>query len=645
MASKTSHLVVPKLKLYQQVIITFVVVVMLPLLGISFTIYSINQKALKKEIALFTEHTTEGIFKDFQTEMTWQSAQSRLMRTYLLERFDQSSRFQLAADGLFQQDDRYAAVAIYDAAGQRLNTAYNPKNPLPKDLRLPERLTEPAQEEHYQVLFAAAAGKDQTPYYLQSLLPVPASDLAKRRHAAYYLELKRFNYLSTLIRTNQDLYDGLYIVDADGKIIAGPDAVIPGQQVLNEKDRQFLLNLPDGVLREFSTEAQTPTGDDDDENQPLQKVYVKMPDIHWGIILESPYHVRQKYIRRARVQTLFLIAGCLVLVAIGGLVYSLGISRNFRQLIKGIKAMAGGNYTRRIRLITNFFTPYEIVYLAGEFNRMARKTADAWQTIQEKNAELAKLDELKSNLMDTVSHELRTPLTNIKGYTSRLIRYDKTLDAPTRMKSLKVVKNQADRLGRLVEDLLVIPDLDNAKLRVFPDRVSLGAVMENVLHLMEARDRREILLDMASEVDVLADPDRLEQILLNLLDNAAKYSLPDTPITVRVEADERLVLIAVRNQCEPIPEEKQPEVGRLFEKFTRLDESLVRTTRGSGLGLFIAKGLVEAMGGHIHLSYTPHAPADTHDWFEITFTLPRLLPEQVAETRAPAVSEASAEIP
>ena len=86
--------------------------------------------------------------------------------------------------------------------------------------------------------------------------------------------------------------------------------------------------------------------------------------------------------------------------------------------------------------------------------------ARQWNQIQQANEQLAKLDELKSNLIDTVSHELRTPLTNIKGYTSRLIRNDASLDPEIKLKSLRVIKQQADRLGRMVEDLLVIPDLE-----------------------------------------------------------------------------------------------------------------------------------------------------------------------------------------
>jgi signal transduction histidine kinase len=121
-------------------------------------------------------------------------------------------------------------------------------------------------------------------------------------------------------------------------------------------------------------------------------------------------------------------------------------------------------------------------------------------------------------------------------------------------------------------------------------------------------EQRPIELNWSEQLSqaqtVFADPDRLEQILINLIDNAMKYSVPDTPIDIKVELCKRetgsMARIAVTNQSETIQLES---LDSLFEKFKRLDDSLVRTTRGSGLGLFITRGLVHAMSGHITLNY------------------------------------------
>jgi signal transduction histidine kinase len=97
----------------------------------------------------------------------------------------------------------------------------------------------------------------------------------------------------------------------------------------------------------------------------------------------------------------------------------------------------------------------------------------------------------------------------------------------------------------------------------------------------------------------MADKDRVEQVVINLVENATKYSNDDTDIIIETEDfDEDFVKITVKNKCNIIPKDK---LKTLFDKFTRLDDSTTRTTRGTGLGLYIVKGLVEAMNGHIHL--------------------------------------------
>lgn len=643
----------PKLRLYQQIIVTFLLVVLIPLTSVSFIIYSINQTALRKELLKFTEHATETFYKDFSNEMHWQREQSRVVSRFLLDSFLQTKNFSSSASNIFRTAPSMEAVGLYDAEGNRIYQSYRHFQQLSPELRLPDKLTRLPNPNTFQVKYFADENPQNSPYLLQTVVELNPSYLSEiaRQHGTslkkttlqdknledirYYVQLKHFNYLQNVVRSNREFYDGMYIVDNDGYIIAGPRFEGKEKRQISPDDFAFFTSLKPGVTKEFSTTQQTlpedpeeytSADDEDEEAPPLQKVFVKMPDINWGVIIESPYHVRQKYIKRARNQTLGLMFGCMVLVILLALIYVYGIYRNFRQLIKGTRAMAEGNYGRRIRLLTNFFTPYEIVYLAGEFNRMGKRTKEAWQTIQEKNKELAKLDELKSNLIDTVSHELRTPLTSIKGYTSRLIRYNSTFDTDTRKKNLKVIKQQADRLGRMVEDLLVIPDLEQANLRVFLDEVDLVEVVDRSVEFIHGKEKRTIDINYVSPVSreegvtVLADPDRLEQILLNILDNAVKYSIADSTIDVTIEDTQSGVsnldntyAITISNDSEPIPEE---EVSQLFEKFKRLDESLVRTTRGSGLGLFITKGLVEAMGGTIELQYHD-------DRFHTRFTIPK----------------------
>ena len=200
---------------------------------------------------------------------------------------------------------------------------------------------------------------------------------------------------------------------------------------------------------------------------------------------------------------------------------------------------------------------------------------------------------------DTVSHEFRTPLTSIQGYTSRLLRKDIQIDEETRQKSLKVIKRQSERLKRMIEDLLVIPDIEGARLNFNLQPLPINSVIESSIFLVKNDSEREIINNIENcSIEILADNDRIEQVFVNLIENAVKYAPETSPITLDYEVSEDKVVVSVKNDYELIPREK---LKTLFDKFTRIDDKTTRTTRGTGLGLYIVKGLVEAMGGEIRL--------------------------------------------
>lgn len=237
--------------------------------------------------------------------------------------------------------------------------------------------------------------------------------------------------------------------------------------------------------------------------------------------------------------------------------------------------------------------------MASEFNRLANQIHRSYIKLQKNNKELRDLDNFRSNMIDTVSHEFRTPLTSIQGYTSRLLRQDITIDDETKLKSLKVIKRQSERLSRMIEDLLVIPDIESSNLRVNMQPIHLSKIVEESLLLTKSSDK-VVVNKVSDEVpSILADKDRFEQVIINLVENATKYSYDDTEIEIEAEDfDEDYVKLTVRNHCNVIPKEK---LKTLFDKFTRLDDKTTRTTRGTGLGLYIVKGLVETMEGKIQL--------------------------------------------
>ena len=376
----------------------------------------------------------------------------------------------------------------------------------------------------------------------------------------------------------------IYILNKDKKLIAAHN--------FDEKDfNRVTYALP----KDLKTDDSVIFGKV--KNQPL--AYFKMISPEIIVIVNTTHQITKTTINTARYKILAaLFLSALFIISVVGL-YTYYLYINIRQLFKAVMALSMVNYNRKIRLLTSVFTPYEIIFLADEFNKMITEINMSYRELKHKNKELKKLDEFRANLVDAVSHEFRTPLTSIKGYTSRLLRQDITLDEETKQKSLKIIKNQTERLSRMVEDLLVIPDIEGARLKLKKDPVNLIESLNDSLISVKNHESRELVIDIPHDFPlVLADNDRLEQVLINLIDNAIKYSEDDTPISISAVTEGQKAVIKVTNEAPYIP----PEVlNKLFGKFIRVDDTTTRTTRGTGLGLFIVKGLVLAMGGSIEL--------------------------------------------
>ena len=223
------------------------------------------------------------------------------------------------------------------------------------------------------------------------------------------------------------------------------------------------------------------------KNQPL--VYLKKTSPDATIIVNTSRAVKQRTIdyNRDKIILSILITVLTVFFIVG--LYTSYLYTNIRQLFKAIIAISKGNYERRIRLLTNIFTPFEIVFLGTEFNRMVNQIHKSYIQLKKKNKELKQLNEFRSNMIDTVSHEFRTPLTSIQGYTSRLLRQDIEIDEETRQKSLKVIKRQSERLKRMIEDLLVIPDIEGARLNVNIVSIPINTIIESSIMLVRCRKR------------------------------------------------------------------------------------------------------------------------------------------------------------
>ena len=393
------------------------------------------------------------------------------------------------------------------------------------------------------------------------------------------------NWDNQLFKSLEDDNRQIYIIDKEKHLLAShnftPDVF-----------KETVDSLPPYF------EVEEPIVFGDEKNQPIVYLHRKNPVL--TIVVNTTQNIAKKAILDNRVKIILsvLFAILSMMVLIGFYIYYLYI--NIRQLFKAVIALSKGNYQRQIRLLTTSFTPYEIIFLANEFNNMATEIHKSYLQLKKKNVELKQLNEFRSNLLDTVSHELRTPLTSIQGYTSRLMRQDIVIDEETKQKSLRIIKEQSERLKRLIEDLLTIPDIEGMRLRTVNSNIWINEVFEQSELLLRKRDGHEIIVNLADDFpQIYADKGRLEQVFVNLYENAIKYSYPDTPIIVDTAVNGDKVVIKVKNKCDKISPKK---LNSLFEKFVRLDDEMTRTTRGTGLGLFIVKGLVEAMEGTITLT-------------------------------------------
>ena len=217
--------------------------------------------------------------------------------------------------------------------------------------------------------------------------------------------------------------------------------------------------------------------------------------------------------------------------------------------------------------------------------------------------EQKKLDEVRREFVANVSHELRTPLTNIRSYTETLLDSEGQLPAETNRHFLEIISGEADRMARIVKDLLTLSRLDYGRMDVRFTRFSLRAMLERVRESMdlEARGRNQSLVsDLPADLGyMVGDRERLEQVVVNIISNAIKYT-PDGG-HIRLSArplPQNRVRIEVQDDGIGIPQE---DIPRLFERFYRVDKARSREKGGTGLGLAIAKEMVELHHGSIEV--------------------------------------------
>ncbi len=224
----------------------------------------------------------------------------------------------------------------------------------------------------------------------------------------------------------------------------------------------------------------------------------------------------------------------------------------------------------------------------------------AFRSLTEERA----LEELKGEFIATVSHELRTPLAAIYGSAQTLMREDVELDETDKKRLLDVIAQESERLSRIADDILYAGNLDSGQFALAEQQIDLRALVQDVASEMRdcfaSRENISIEFTVPDALEPVAgDADKLRQVLINLIDNAVKYSPGGGRIELAIEPREGGVRISVSDEGIGIAPLEQ---RRIFGKFYRVDPGLTRGVGGTGLGLYICRELVRRMEGRLSVS-------------------------------------------
>ena len=208
---------------------------------------------------------------------------------------------------------------------------------------------------------------------------------------------------------------------------------------------------------------------------------------------------------------------------------------------------------------------------------------------------------MDKDFISTVSHELRTPLTSIRGFSQTMLNSWDKLDDDSKKKFLKIIEEQSNRLINLVENMLSVTKLQSEKENLIYKETNLRSVIEPVITIIKnTYPKHNFILEYNDKTpNIHVDKDKFQQIMTNLIENAAKYSDENTFIKIKTSpCGDNVSIKVIDNGIGIDPENYE----KIFTKFSRIDNPLTRKVQGSGLGLYITKNLVEKMGGQISVS-------------------------------------------
>lgn len=296
-----------------------------------------------------------------------------------------------------------------------------------------------------------------------------------------------------------------------------------------------------------------------------------------------------------------LVASAVLPVALlVGYVLARRLTRRVERLTAATSHLAAGEYSRRVPVDSHD----EIGRLSDDFNAMAARLEEREQALRAETERSEQLLQANRRLTADVSHELRTPLTTLRGYVEAL-SYDYGDRLPAG--DLRVIEAELERLQALIDDLFTLARTEARQLPLEIEQVDAADIALRLAQTLAPLARRERQIELITELPVelppvLADRSRLEQVLLNLLQNALRHTPAGGIVALRAASSDARVLVTVADTGVGIPQHDLPHV---FERFFRGDSSRARETGGAGLGLALVLELITAMGGEVSAESTP----------------------------------------
>jgi signal transduction histidine kinase len=251
----------------------------------------------------------------------------------------------------------------------------------------------------------------------------------------------------------------------------------------------------------------------------------------------------------------------------------------------------------------------EINVTASIFSRRKQsmeQNESCQKTTEEQIIQLKKLDKIKSNFLSVTSHELRTPMSVIKGYIQMMLKGNLGTISNEQKKALEIVLRNSNQLDTLIQDILDISRLESGTMKFIPERTNVKNMLEQTIETMQSiADTKNIKISISLEEntpDLIVDQERIKQVIVNLLNNAIKFSYEGSIITIFTRKTADYVLFEIQDFGRGIPKDKQ---DKIFEIFYQTDLERDRKFGGVGLGLAISRGIILSHGGNIWVESEP----------------------------------------